>query len=326
MEIREIIEKIEKNKEAVGGIKSVVWLAAGGSNGGNYPAQYFMDREAKKIRSQMLTSNEFVYAPPKFVNENTIAVVTSMRGTPETCVAAQVAKDMGATTIGLYVQESQLTDICEYNIKYDSLMFDESDQSNTNAALVMRIAMDIVDIVEGYENYADAMAAYNILDKVYKDAKAYCLPLAEKWAEQNKDEHVISVMASGPAYAAGYIFSICNMMEMLQIESPTINSCEFFHGPFEVLDKNKSFFLLVAEGRTRKADERAVKFLKEYGGDKVYILDAKELGINKFKDSVSEYFNHMLFSPILNNTYIRCLSKTTKIDYMTRRYMWKVQY
>ena len=43
MEIREIIERIVKEKEEVGGVKNVVWLAAGGSNGGNYPAQYFMD-------------------------------------------------------------------------------------------------------------------------------------------------------------------------------------------------------------------------------------------------------------------------------------------
>ena len=63
MEIREMIEEIVKEREADGGIKSVVWIAAGGSNGGNYPAQYFMDREAKEIRSQMFTSNEFVYAP-----------------------------------------------------------------------------------------------------------------------------------------------------------------------------------------------------------------------------------------------------------------------
>lgn len=85
MGTREIIEKIVKERETDGGIKSVVWIAAGGSNGGNYPAQYFMDREAKGIRSQMFTSNEFVYAPPKFVGRDTIAVVTSMRGTPETC-------------------------------------------------------------------------------------------------------------------------------------------------------------------------------------------------------------------------------------------------
>lgn len=82
----------------------------------------------------------------------------------------------------------------------------------------------------------------------------------------------------------------------------------------------------MSEGRVRPADERAVAFLKKYGGEKVYILDAKELGINRIKDSVSEYFNHILFSPVLNNVYMRQLSYAIKKDYNTRRYMWKVEY
>lgn len=326
MEVREIIENIVKEKQAAGGIQNVIWIAAGGSHGGNYPAQYFMDRESKTIRSQMFTSNEFVYAPPKFAGVNTLAVICSMRGTQETCVAAQVAKDLGAATIGLYVQESQLTETCDYNVKYDSIMFDESDQGNTNAALGMKIAMTLVDAAEGYEHYNDAMAAFELIDPIYRDAVAYAAPLAEKWAEENRNEKCITVMGSGPSYAAAYIFSICNIMEMLQIQSPTINCCEFFHGPFEVLDKDDSVFLLVSEGRVRPADERVITFLRQYGGDKVYILDAKELGVNRFKDSVSEYFNHMLFSPVLNNVYMKQLSKSTKVDYMTRRYMWKVEY
>ena len=66
--------------------------------------------------------------------------------------------------------------------------------------------------------------------------------------------------------------------------------------------------------------------MKKYAGDKVYILDAKELGLNNLKDSVSEYFNHLLFTPILNNVYMKCLSKAAGVDYTTRRYMWKVEY
>ena len=136
----------------------------------------------------MFTSNEFVYAPPKFIGENTIAIITSMRGTPETCVAAQVAKELGAVTIGLYVEESLLTETCHYNIRYDSIMFDESDQSKTNSAFGLKIAMNIVDIVEGYENYQDAMKAFEILDDIYNEAKIYCAPLAEQWANKNRDE------------------------------------------------------------------------------------------------------------------------------------------
>ena len=43
MEIRELMEKIMKEREAAGGIKSVIWVAAGGSHDGHYAAQNFMD-------------------------------------------------------------------------------------------------------------------------------------------------------------------------------------------------------------------------------------------------------------------------------------------
>ena len=164
------------------------------------------------------------------------------------------------------------------------------------------------------------------MQPAYIKAREYCRPLAAKWAEQMKNEKVITVLSSGPAYGSGHIFSTCNILEMLQIHSPTFNSCDFFHGPFEITDKNEAFFLLVADGRTRKADERAVKFMKQYAGDKVYILDAKEIGIDRLKDSVSEYFTHLLFTPVLNNVYMKELSRETGVDYTTRRYMWKVEY
>ena len=67
MEIRELIEKVIKDMERDGGLKSVVWVAAGGSHDGHYAAQYFMDRESTAVRSQQITSSEFVYAAPKCV-------------------------------------------------------------------------------------------------------------------------------------------------------------------------------------------------------------------------------------------------------------------
>lgn len=326
MEIRELMESIIKDMEGIGGVKNVVWVAAGGSHDGHYAAQYFMDRESTCVRSQMITSSEFVYAPPEQVGENSIVVVTSMRGTKETIEAAKVAKSLGAVTISQYVEESGLTEVCDYNVQYGSIWEDDKDQGKTNAGNALRIAMAIVDIVEGYEHYADAMDAFEKIQPAYVRAKQYCQPLAEKWADQVKDEKVITVLASGPAYGSGHIFSTCNILEMLQIQSPTFNSCDFFHGPFEITDKNGAFFLLVADGRTRKADERAITFMNKYAGEKVYILDAKELGLDNLKDSVSEYFNHLLFTPILNNVYMKALSKATGIDYTTRRYMWKVEY
>jgi fructoselysine-6-P-deglycase FrlB-like protein len=325
-EVSDVLDKVLESKKKMGGIQNVVWVAAGGSFGGFYPAQYFMSRESKNIPSQMFTSNEFNYATPNYVNENTLAVICSMRGTKETCVAAQTAKKLGATTIGLYVEESLLTDTCDFNIQYESIALDESHTERVNSSIGLAIAINLVEKTQGYSDYKLAMDAFDIVHAIYLKAVDYTTPLAKKWAEQNKNEKTIYVMGSGPAYGSAYIFSICNIEEMLQIDSPTVNSCEFFHGPFEVIDKSTSVFQLVSVGRMREADERAVKFLKQYGGDKVYLLDGKELGLNDLDDKISEYFNHVLFSPILNNVYMRQLSYATSKDFNTRRYMWKVAY
>ena len=307
-------------------VKRIAWVAAGGSFGGFYAAHYFMERECAAIASQMYTSNEFVLAPPTYLGGDTLCVICSMRGTPETCEAARVAKSHGAATIALYVDESDLTQLCDQKIRYQSIALDESRTERVNSSIALQLAIELTSQTEGYDHHDEAMAAFDVVDAIYRKAVDYATPLAERWAERVAHERTIYVMGSGPAYGSAYIFSICNIEEMLQIASPTINSCEFFHGPFEVLDKRTPVFMLVSVGRCRAADERALAFLGRYGGENVYVLDGKELGLNDLPDSVSEYFNHILFSPVLNNVYMRALSRATGKDYMTRRYMWKVTY
>ncbi|MEH7121461.1 hypothetical protein V7128_29280 [Neobacillus vireti] len=97
------------------------------------------------------------------------------------------------------------------------------------------------------------------------------------------------------------------------------------HGPFEAIDKNTALFILMSEGRTRAVNERALLFLQVYG-EKLFILDAKDLGINRISDSMSEYFNHLLFAPVLNNLFLRELAKVKNHPYTNRIYMWKVKY
>ncbi|MBO0458616.1 sugar isomerase [Enterococcus hulanensis] len=326
MEVRSIIEEINEKQQTVGGIKNVVWLAAGGSYGGFYPGDYFLNQEAAGIHSRNITSNEFVQAPPAFVGENTLAVVCSMRGTPETIEAAKLAKRLGAATIALYVDESELTDVCDYQISYDSIAVDSSDFSKTNSAYGLKIAMLVMEVVEGYEHIELALKSFAAVNSIYDQAVTEIRTKAIKWAIQNRESKSIHVMASGATFGAAYVFSICNIMEMLQIDSPTVNCCDFFHGPFEVIDEDTSVFLLMGEGSNRSNDERAARFLQEFGGKKVFRLDAQDIGVNKFDSKVSEHFNHLIFSPILNNVFMRELAYQLKKDYMTRTYMWKAQY
>ena len=245
------------------------------------------------ISCSSYTSNEFVHATRP----------TSTRTPwPSSCPCA--APRRPSSPVAIYVDESGLTEVCDYKIQYDSLAVDESIARPSKPESSVRVV--------GF------MPCLIVLE--------YTRPLAAKWAEQNADKPCINVMAQGPLFGAAYVFSICNVQEMLQIDSCTINTCDFFHGPFEILDKRTSLFQLISVGRSRCNDERGIRFVNQYGGERVYQLDAKELGLNDIKDSVSEYFNHLIFAPILNNVYMRALSAVTHKDYMTRRYMWKLDY
>ncbi len=325
-QVKDVVSQVLADKADKGGIKRVVWIGAGGSNGGNYPAQYFMEHEATQVVSSSYTSNEFVHATPAYVNENTLAVVVSMRGTKETIVAAQVAKNHGASTIAIYVDESGLTEVCDYKIQYDSLAIDESCMGRTNSAVVTMIAMELTQQTEGYAEYETAMAAFDLVDPIYRKAVEYTRPLAAKWAEQNADKPCINVMAQGRSLVPPTSLASATCRRCCRSTPAPSTPATFFHGPFEILDKRTSLFQLISVGRSRCNDERGIRFVNQYGGERVYQLDAKELGLNDIKDSVSEYFNHLIFAPILNNVYMRALSAVTHKDYMTRRYMWKLDY
>ena len=121
-----------------------------------------------------------------------------------------------------------------------------------------------------------------------------------------------------------YSFEICSLIETQWMHAVKINTGEYFHGPFETTDKNLPIVLLMNDGRTRPLDERVVRFLKKYA-EKYTIIDAKEMGVNLFPDSVSEFFNPIAIYPALSQIVAE-LAVLRNHDKTVRRYMWHVEY
>ena len=195
----------------------------------------------------------------------------------------------------------------------------------TNSAVVTMIAMELTQQTEGYAEYETAMAAFDLVDPIYRKAVEYTRPLAAKWAEQNADKPCINVMAQGPLFGAAYVFSICNVQEMLQIDSCTINTCDFFHGPFEIVDKDVPFILLMNDGKTRPVDARALTFLHRFDA-LTTVVDAKDYGLgNAVDSSVITYFNPLMHTAVFR-VYAEELSYVRQHPLTLRRYMWKLEY
>src|SRR5699024_12456287 len=58
----------------------------------------------------------------------------------------------------------------------------------------------------------------------------------------------------------------------------SFHSGEFFHGPFEIVDKDVPFILLMNDGKTRSVDARALTFLNRFDA-LTTVVDAKDYGL-----------------------------------------------
>lgn len=322
MNIQEIVKQIQSAKKE--GIKEVYLVACGGSLVDMYASKYLLESEARELRVGFYTSNEFVHATPKALGESSVTIVCSHGGnTPESVEAARLARAHGSTTITLtHNEQANLIQHADHNILY--LWGAESNVKNNPMAIILHITFEILHATEGFDYHDKVLEGLERINGIIEKAKVLVADRAKAFAERFEHEDLFYVMSSGASYGHAYGFSICSLMEMQWVNASAIHSGEYFHGPFEVTDKETPYILLVNEGRTRALDERALKFLNTYA-EKVEVIDSKELGISTIDDTVVEYFNPILFYSILD-VYRTELSKIRQHPLETRRYMGKVAY
>ncbi len=330
-QIATIVEAILVDKKDKGGIKNIYFVGCGGSLGALYPAKTFIEQESTGLRSAWISSNEFNHSIPKDFGINSVILLACHKGnTPETIAAAKLGREKGAAVIVLtWLEESEIVPFGDYIVRY---AFDGSpdhlagdiDYSGEKTLCALTIAVELVKQTEDYAHYDEYCQGLSMIDSIIRNARVNVVQRAKAFAKSYRDESVIYTMGSGAAYGAAYMESICIFMEMQWLDSSSIHTGEYFHGPFEITDNNRVFMVQINEGSTRALDERALNFLRKYG-KKIEVLDAKELGLSIIDASVVDYFNHSLFNnvyPIYNHE----LAELRQHPLSVRRYMWKVEY
>ncbi|MEE3663004.1 SIS domain-containing protein [Brenneria sp. g21c3] len=307
-----------------GGLRQIFLVACGGSLVDMYPAHYFLNRESATLRSFMMTANEFVHAAPKTLGKNALTIVCSHGGnTPESVAAAKLAQQHGSTTITLtHNAEAELIAWSDSNILY--AWGNDSQVVDNPMALILNLCVEAVAQSEGFDGHADFQNGMAQIDSVIARARMQVQQRSEEFADRYRNESLFYVLSSGASYGHAYGFAICSLMEMQWLNAASIHSGEFFHGPFEVTDRNTPWIVMVNEGRTRPLDERAVRFLAQYG-EKMEVVDAKELGLSVIPASVVDYFNPVLFYSVMCE-YRAALAQVRQHPLETRRYMGKVAY
>lgn len=322
-ELKNMIAAIKEKLDKKGGLRHVYFVACGGSKAAIFPGLYILQSEAKSFSATTYTSNEFVHATPKELGENSIAVICSLKATPETVEAVKVANAAGATTIAMTGNmQTGMAKVGEHVCVYSN--GDDQIYSDSNGSNSLRIGIEILKQFEDWALYEKAIAAFDQVDGIIADAKVNCLPAAKEWAQKVKDENLIYVLASGPNCGVSYSMVMCHFMEMQWKHAICLHTGEYFHGPFETTSKELPMVLLMAEGRTRALDERCLKFLNTYA-ENFIIIDFKEINNGRIDPEVAEFFNAVVMIPV-ERYYVAQLAEATGHSLDERRYMWKVEY
>lgn len=321
MEIKSIVETIIKEGNE---IQNVYFVGCGASKADLYPGYYFMEHNSK-LKSAIITANEFNYDTPKDVGGNSVVITASLGGTtPETVNATSKAKELGARVISLTNEEgSPITKDANFVVVHG---FAESYAAKLEKmTYALKIAVEIVNQTEGYENYEQIQQGFIKLPSLVKKAVNQVSVQAKEFAEKYKDASQIYVLGSGATRDVAYATSLCLFLEMQWINSASIHSGEFFHGGLEITDKDVPFLLFMNEGKTREMDARALTFLQRFDA-KVTVLDSKDFGLSSEVDpSVCDYFNPMLLTAVMR-VHAEKLAELRGHALTKRRYMWKLEY
>lgn len=321
MEAKEIIKEIVGKHE----VKHVVFVGCGASKADLYPAKYFLDQNAKQLRISHYTANEFNYATPTSIDETTVVISASLGGaTPETVEANAIAKDKGATVISLTrIIDAPLTKDADYVIYHGFAENYATKLEKTGYCLLL--AVELLNQVEGYEHYDKMMDGFAKIYDLSQESAESARKAAKQFAQRFKDEKVIYIMSSGATHEVAYSSSVCLMMEMQWINSGTFHAGEFFHGPFEIVDRDVPFILLMNDGKTRAIDSRALAFLDRFDA-KTEVVDALDYGLSAFiEKEVLDYFNPFVITAVFR-VYAEELSYAREHPLTKRRYMWKLSY
>lgn len=324
MEIEKIAKGIQNKLELRGGLKQVWFVACGGSLTALYLAKYFLERESKNLRIGYCNSSEFVHATPNVISSNTVVVLACQRGTtPETIEAVKVCKKKGGISIVLTnIADSPITQVADYSCTY--LIGEKARAEDQKPSTGLKVALELLNNSEGYQYYNEMRQAFATIDELVMNVHTTFLPQAQKMAKELNNAKLIYVLGSGPSWGSAHQESICVFMEMQWINASSIHSGDYFHGPFEMTEENQPFILLINDGETRELDLRAKAFLEKHN-KKHFILDAKELGLEKVNSTVREFFNPILLTNTLH-VFNSCLALERNHPMTIRRYMWKEQY
>lgn len=302
-------------------IDRIFFVACGSANRAMLGLEWWLGHWSDRIEVRRYFPAELMAQNPKRLDGRTLVVLASKSGTtPETVAAARWLKDKPCHTVAF----SQFGDRALAQAVEQTFLVGDTPESFTAMAMLMHAMVGGILEKDHWPLAGPLMTSLDALPEaitaaaVQNDARA----LAD--AEAFRHDPTFYHVASGPGFTTAYVFGVCILMEMLWLHSYPIEAAEFFHGPFEIVDKQTPLFLLIGEDPTRPLMERVKRFCDTYAR-RVMLYDSRDYAMPGIDPALRPVLAPYVLQAALKRFSVH-LSALRGQPLSTRRYMWKVAY
>lgn len=298
------------------GYKNICWLGIGGTYASGLQAEVHM-KERSAINFFVENAAEYITTGNKKVGEGTIVVISSVTGSTEEMIdGVKKAKEAGAEVIGFVdYPDTTLAKMADYLISYPKneqlKFFMTADRFMYNAG----------EFEEYNELYAelDAHLAQGLAD-VEKSADE----LGERLARKHMNDSIHYFVGAGNQYGATYSYAMCYWEEQHWIRTKSIHSAEFFHGMFEIVDRDTAVTVFVGEDSQRELSERVANFLPRICAN-YNIIDTKDYELKGISEKFRGHLSHLLMRVITSRIDVH-LERLNCHPMEIRRYYRQLDY
>jgi fructoselysine 6-phosphate deglycase len=310
-------------------ISHIFLVGCGGSLSIMHAGKYFLDRHSGRLACDVYNADEFVCRDPIRLGPGALVLLCSQTGaTVETIRAAAHARQRGAVTVGMTLDPSSpLAKSVNLAVPYESSYATgiPIDAAKSNYAVLLSLLAHLLEIREGAKLISPLSESLKHLQTVIDQAHESCSAKLTAYAPLFARQRTIYTLASGAAFGAAYAFAICVLMEMQRYDSQAIHADEFFHGPFEVVDKSACFIVLDGLDETRRLTARARAFLLKFGApENILVLDAADLDMTGLDEAFRPYLAPLALFDVLWRFAYRLADLRRQPMLEGRRYMKKI--
>jgi len=317
--IERIIDKIWAD-----GFDNIFFFGIGGTWASSLQVEVYM-RGKSALPVFVENASEFLPTGNRRFTKKSVAIYSSVSGTTKEIVdAMKLVKSIGGRVFSFIdtpdtpLTKPELSDYC--------IVYPENEQ--LKFFMVANYLMYKNGEFPDYERYNREMEAHlaNAHANTQKEADDFAREFARKQMAFTKEhpEMLRYFIGCGNQWGATYSYAMCFWEEQMWMRTKSVSCHEFFHGCFEVIDRNSPVTLFMGEDEQRPLAERVARFLPKVCSDYT-IIDTKDYELKGISPEFRGSISHLMMRQVNNRVNVY-MERELRHPLTIRRYYRQFDY